>query len=482
MMDSKIVLGGSMFLSKKNILILRLMAVLAFLTPVVSPASTVDLETENPYLEITQKILHKGLTEEGAFALVEKITNAGPRLTGSPQAAAAVELMLQEMKDMGLDNVHLEPTRVQRWVRGSTEEGRLISALFGTLPLAICAIGGSIGTPAGGISGQVLEVQSFEELQELKEQAKGKIIFFNRAMDPTLLNTFTAYGRAADQRVSGATQAARFGALAVLVRSLTTRIDDYPHTGLMRYNPAGDQIPAACISTKGANLLSGLLKKDPSLQVSIRLSCRNLAPVISHNVIGQITGTEKPEEIILIGGHLDSWDLSPGAHDDAAGCAHSLEALRLFKDLRLVPKRTVRAVMFMDEEFGGTGGRDYAAAPNRKGEVHLAAIESDRGGFLPLGIGIGGDEKTFENLKKWEYLFQSFGMFWLRRGGGGVDIAPLAESGTVLMSLIPDSQRYFDVHHSEKDVLSAVNPRELELGAVAMAVISYVLAQEGISQ
>lgn len=251
---------------------------------------------------------------------------------------------------------------------------------------------------------------------------------------------------------------------------------------MLRYDPGVPRIPAACISTKGAELLSTALKKDPSLLVNFKTECRNLASVTSHNVIGQITGSEHPNEILLVGGHLDSWDLGTGAHDDGAGCVQAIEALRLIKESGLRPRRTIRAVMFMNEEFGGTGGRDYAAAKDREGEVHVAAIESDRGGFLPLGFGISGDPNTIKHLQKWEDLLRSIGLQWIRRGGGGVDIAPLAAQGTVLIGLVPDSQRYFDVHHSEKDVLETVNPRELELGAIAMAVFAYILAQEGLTE
>ncbi len=438
-------------------------------------------QTEKPpYLEVAEKILKKGLREEYAFTILEKLTSRGPRLPASPQAAAAVELMRQEMEGLGFDRVKLEPTIVERWVRGAKEEAKLVSSPFGSVPLAICAIGGSIATLETGISAQVLEVHSFEELQKIKDKAEGKIVFFNRSMDPTLLDTFSAYGKAADQRVKGAVEAAKAGAVAALVRSLSTRVDDFPHTGMMRYDSKVAKIPAACISTKGANLLSEILKKDPSLTVYMKLNCRNLSPVTSYNVIGQITGSEKPNEIILLGGHLDSWDLGTGAHDDGAGCAHALEALRLIKELGLKPKRTIRAVLFMNEEFGGTGGRDYANTDNRKGEVHLAAIESDRGGFLPLGFGVGADPQKVKRLQKWEYLFKPLGMYWMRRGGGGVDIAPLGKSGTITIGLIPESQRYFDVHHSARDVLETVNPRELELGAVAMAIFAYVMAQEGV--
>lgn len=433
-----------------------------------------------PYLGTVEKILKKGLKEEGAYAILEKLTSIGPRLPGSPQAAAAVKFMRQKMQDIGLDKVFLEPLTVNRWVRGVPEEARIISSVVGNKTLSVCALGGSIATPETGITAAVLEVKSFEELKELAEKAKGKIIFFNRPMDPTVLNTFLSYGRAADQRVRGAIEASKAGGVAVLVRSLTTRVDDFPHTGLMRYDPNIPKIPAASISTKSANLLSKILKIDSSLNIYLKLNCRNLSPVTSFNVTGEITGNKNPDEIILLGAHLDSWDLGTGAHDDGAGCAQVVEALRLLKELGLKPERTIRGVLFMNEEFGAIGGREYADAENRKGETHLAAIESDRGGFLPLGFSVGGNFHALKRLKEWEYLFTPIGMYWIRAGGGGADIAPLAKLGTITIGLVPDSQRYFDVHHSAKDVLDAVNPRELELGAVAMAVFAYVLAQEGI--
>jgi hypothetical protein len=250
---------------------------------------------------------------------------------------------------------------------------------------------------------------------------------------------------------------------------------------MMRYAPDVPPIPAACVSTRGAERLSQALKIDPETRVSLRFHCRNLEPVLSHNVIGQITGTDRPEEIILLGGHLDCWDLSHGAHDDGAGCAQSIAALQLLKQLGLKPRRTIRAVLFMNEEFGGSGGKDYAASEMRRDEKHVAALESDRGGFLPLYLGIGLEEREFlEFQKKWEPLFKSVGVQEIRRGGGGVDIAPLGSQGTVLCGLIPDSQRYFDVHHSAKDVIETVHPRELELGTVAMALFAYLIAQEGM--
>ncbi|OGD34875.1 MAG: hypothetical protein A2V45_03415 [Candidatus Aminicenantes bacterium RBG_19FT_COMBO_58_17] len=432
------------------------------------------------YQAFAEKIARLGLTENYAYSLLGKLTGVGPRLTGSPQAAAAVELMRQEMLDLGLDDVHLEPTVVGRWVRGDVEEGRLVSSLLGTIPLSICALGGSIATPEDGVQAGVLEVESFEELRSLGAKARGKIVFFNRPMDPTRIDTFQAYGEAAEQRVSGAVEAAKAGGVAALVRSLTFGESDFPHTGLMKYSPEAAQLPSAAISTRGANILSLSLKSDPALVVYLRTSCANLSPVTSYNVVGEIQGTEKPDEIILLGAHLDSWDLGEGAHDDGAGCAHVIEALRLLKLAGIRPKRTVRGVLFMDEEFGGTGGRDYARSERRKDERHLAAMESDRGGFLPVGFAVGGGEAVQRKVQKWHPLLQPLGIYWIGPGGGGVDISPLAESGTVLMGIVPDSQRYFDAHHGSQDVLASVHPRELELGAIATAILGFLLAQEGI--
>lgn len=420
--------------------------------------------------------------EEGAFELLRRITGVGPRLTGSPEATAAVDLARNMMAEMGLDAVHLESVTVNRWVRGEKEEAKIVdSASLGTIPLSVCALGGSVGTPGSGITAPVIEVKSLEEVDRLGTAVKGKIVFFNRPMDRGQTDPFAAYGGAADQRVDGAVSAARHGGVAVLVRSLTFRVDDFPHTGLMAYLDGVPRIPAAAISTSGAESLSALLKKEGAVSVYLKMGCRSLGPVQSANVVGEITGSEFPKEIILVGGHLDSWDLGTGAHDDGAGCAASLEALRLIKDLGLRPKRTIRAVFFIDEEFGGTGGRYYARAGERKGEKHLVAMESDRGGFLPVGIAAGGSRTgILRRLRAWRGLFEPLGVMRFGPGGGGVDIGPLIEQGTVPVAVVPNAQPYFDVHHSAHDVLSSVHPRELEFTAVILATLAYILAQEGI--
>jgi hypothetical protein len=269
------------------------------------------------------------------------------------------------------------------------------------------------------------------------------------------------------------------GGIGALVRSVTMQIDDVPHTGAMHYNDSLPKMPAAAVSTVGANLLDSLLAIDPQLTLTIKLSCQTLPDVESANVIGELTGTEKPEEVIVIGGHLDSWDKGQGAHDDGAGCAHSIEALRILKELGLKPKRTIRVVLFMNEEFGLNGGISYAHE-DRHGEKHIAAIETDGGGFIPRGFGVGADSLTFPKFSRWSYLLDPIDAGRITRGGGGADISELGKLGVTTIGLRVDGQRYFDYHHSGNDTIDKVQERELELGAIAIAIFSYAIAQEGI--
>ncbi len=433
------------------------------------------------YRAVVDKLRETGLSGERAFALLERITSVGPRLTGSPQAAAAVDLARGLMEELRLARVHTEPVEVGHWTRGHPARASVdATPSRAGIPLAVCALGGSVGTPDRGITALVVEVRSLAEAASLGAAAKGKIVFFNRPMDRRTADPFAAYGAAADQRVGGASAAARSGAAAVLVRSLTFREDRYPHTGMLRYDPDAPAVPAAAIATADADLLSALLKKEKSVSVSLRMDCRNEGKVLSANVVAEITGSELPSEIVLIGGHLDSWDLSVGAHDDAAGCAAALEALALLRDLGLRPRRTIRAVLFMDEEFGGTGGRAYATAPERQGERHLAAAESDRGGFVPIGLAAGRDVKALERISPYAELLKPFGVSFIIPGGGGVDVAPLIAGGAVPASVLVNAQTYFDVHHSALDTVASVEPRELELQAVILAALAYILAQEGL--
>ena len=426
-----------------------------------------------------QKIISEALGSNKSMEnLTDLCTKVGNRISGSPQAAKAVEWAKQKMEEYGFENVHTEPVMVPHWVRGQVEEGYLLLPSGTKEPLKITTLGGSIGTPAGGITAEVIEVKSFDELSKLGDKAKGKIVFFNRPMDRTLLNTFAAYSGAVDQRGGGAIMAARAGGVAALVRSMTTRIDDFPHTGGMGYVDSVKKVPGVAISTLGAEKLSKLLATGAKVRIQLKLSAQTLPDVESANVVGELRGTEKPNEVIVMGGHLDSWDIGQGAHDDGAGCIQSIEALRILKKLGLRPKRTIRAVMFMNEENGLRGGIAYAAK-DRPGEKHIAALESDEGGFRPHGFGIG-DTAAYKRMSPWAPLLSATGADHIELGGGAADISPLAQKGVPLIGLSVDTDRYFDSHHSNNDVLGAVNERELAFGAAAMAILTYVLAQEGM--
>jgi hypothetical protein len=431
---------------------------------------------DNQELQI-REILREALSDRTAYENLRVLclTTAG-RVTGSEKAQEAVELTFRMMAALGFDTVYKQPVAVPHWIRGDKEKAWLTSKRSGKVPLPVAALGMSVGTGSGGIKGHVVEVRGLDELPKLgKEQLKGKIVFFNRPMDPTLVNTFAAYGGAGDQRTLGASAAAEYGASGVIVRSLTTALDDYPHTGVLRYRDGVPEIPAVAVSTLGAELLSKSLKDDPDLVLFFRTDCETLPEVMSANVIGEIRGSLYPEQIITIGGHLDAWDLGEGAHDDGAGCIQAMEVLRIMKKLGFRPKRTIRAVMFMDEEIAQRGGAEYARQAELKKEQHWFALESDKGGLLPLGIGISASPERLAKMKELEKYFVPFGNFRISEGGGGVDIGPLKKFGTPLSTLNPDPQRYFDYHHSANDTFEQVNIRELQLGSAAITALVYLV-------
>ncbi len=428
-----------------------------------------------------RQIYDEALLRGQAYTQLEYLCKkVGARLSGSPQAAAAVEFTRYIMDTMKLDKVYLQPVMVPHWVRGAKEVGKIInSKQIGEQEVRVVALGNSVGTGKGGITAKVVEVRNFEELKALgKAKVNGKIVFFNRPMDATKFNTFEAYGAASDQRGAGPSEAAKLGAVGVVVRSLASNIDDFPHTGSTRYQFVR-QIPAVAISTKGAELLSGLLKNDTTLLFHFETNCQMLPDVLSYNVIGEIKGSEKPEEIIVVGGHLDSWDLAEGAHDDGTGCMQAIEVLRIFKALNIKPKRTIRAVMFMNEENGLRGGLEYAKVALEQREKHIAAIESDRGGFTPREFSTEAPAEILQKMQTWVPLLEPYGITAVKKGGGGADISPLRNQNTVLIGYVPDSQRYFDLHHTEQDTFDKVNPRELALGAGAMAALVYLISEYG---
>jgi carboxypeptidase Q len=422
--------------------------------------------------------LKEGHTYENLRTLCKEIGN---RLSGSPGAAAAVEWTKQVMESYGFDTVYLQPVMVPHWERGGKDIARIIdSKTQGTVDLSALALGNTQGTGPSGLLGQVIEVKGLAELQALGNQVKGKIVFFNGPMDPSKIDAFEAYSGAVGQRSSGAAAAAKWGALAILVRSMSNRVDDFPHTGNQRYDPEYAAIPALAISTQDANLLSKLLAQQPDLSVYLESHGEMKAEKLSYNVIGELRGSEHPEEIIAVGGHLDSWDVGEGAHDDGAGCMQAIEVLRLYKHLGWKPKRTLRAVMWMNEENGLRGGQEYARVAKENGEKHIAAIESDSGGFLPIGFSSTGTDAQRSKLSSWAELLRPYQLWNLQKPGGGADIGPLRDQGTFLIGLLPDSQKYFIYHHTEADVFEAVDQRELELGAAAMAALVYLIDREGM--
>lgn len=443
-------------------------------------------QTGNNQTAFFIKSLHeKALTEGKAYHWLHDLCKqVGPRLAGSPGAAAAVALTQQIMDTLGFDTVYLQACTEPRWVRGLEASAQIVgSHQLGDVPLYVTTLGNSIATGPAGITAPIVEVKSLEELEELgHSQIAGKIVFFNRPMDPTQLNTFAAYGGAVDQRVYGASRAAQYGARGVIIRSMTVNIDDIPHSGTMTYEEGAPQIPAIAVATRQAELLSQLLQ-DEEIVVHFKSHGRILAPVTGYNVIGEIRGSEFPDEIILVGGHLDSWDIGEGAHDDGTGCVQAMQVLPLLQKLAYRPKRTLRCVLFANEENGLAGAKAYWEASFAAKEFHLLAIESDRGGFTPRGFSAQADESVFEQYYKrlhtWLPLLEPYGLSFTT-GGSGADISGLKAQKGLLLGLVPDSQRYFDYHHTATDLFEAVNKRELELGAAAMTSLVYLIDNYGL--
>jgi carboxypeptidase Q len=415
------------------------------------------------------------LTTSPAYEQLRELTTKYPgRLAGSKSLEGAVLWGEAILKQTGADRTELQPAMVPHWERGAKESVRL-----GNQPLAAAALGGSVATPPEGITAPVVELQTLEALKTT--DVKGKIVFFNRPMPPANINPGKSYGEAGDQRRAGPSEAAKYGAVGVLVRSLTHAQDDFPHTGSTSYAPGGVRIPAAALSTIASDRLSAALKADPALKVEMKINSRWLDDALSHNVIGEIKGSETPEKIIVVGGHLDSWDIAPGAHDDGTGIVQSIEVLRLFKAIGYQPRCTIRAVLFTNEENGTRGAAAYSTAAKEKKEIHVLALESDGGGFQPRGFNIGnpaGDAHL--KAARWLKLFEPYGISYFQVGRGGADVGPLLAHGATVAGIQSDTQRYFDIHHTTADSIDKVNKRELELGAAAMASLVYLVDQHGL--
>lgn len=452
----------------------RIIAAILFIT--VNSNAQTDSAT---FRKIADEVLINGKAYDDLHELCKTI---GARLSGSPEAEKAVKWGVAALKKAGADTVYLQKCMVPHWVRGKKETAAILLPGSKTeTPLSICALGGSVGTPEKGLEAEVVEVKNFEELEKLgKDKIQGKIVFYNYPFDQRFVFTFGGYGDAVRYRGRGPSEAAKYGAIASLCRSVGTLQDDNPHTGATRYKEGIEKIPAGAISNKGAETLSNALKTTPHLKLHIRMNCETLPDVESYNVVAELRGTEHKEEIITVGGHLDSWDLAEGAHDDGTGCAQAIEVIRTLKALHLQTKRTVRAVLFMNEENGLRGGAKYAELAKQNNEKHIAALESDAGGFSPRGFSLDVTPEQKAKIVAYKPLFYRYGVYDFDRNGGGADVDGLKELGAAVMELSPDSQRYFDVHHAATDVFENVNKRELELGASVMTMMIYVLSQYGL--
>ena len=434
--------------------------------------------------ETIKSIYNNSLSNGKSYEWLDHLSNKiGGRLSGSLNAERAVYWTKSELEKIGLDKVWLQPVMVPKWVRGNPEFAYIETAPGRTTSVNICALGGSIATPASGLKAEVIEVKNFEELEKIgRKNIEGKIVFYNRPMDETLIDTFKAYGGCVNQRYEGAVHAIEYGAVGVIVRSMNLAIDDLPHTGSMTYEdiPVKNRIPSAAISTSDAEILSSMLKMDKNIKFYFKQNCKQMDDVLSYNVIGEITGTEFPNEYILVGGHLDSWDLGDGSHDDGAGCVQSMDVIRLLRLSGVKPKRSIRVVLFMNEENGLRGARKYAEESFAKGENHIFALESDAGGFTPRGFYFDTDKNNFDQILSWKSLFKPYLIHFFELGGSGADVGPLKTPTNVLSGLKPDSQRYFDHHHSSSDTFDAVNKRELELGAATMTALVYLIDKYGL--
>jgi Peptidase family M28 len=412
-------------------------------------------------------LLHSTCYDELNY-LCKKI---GHRVAGSTSAQSAIDWGRQRLKSLGADTSYLMSVEVPKWSRGESEYGILYDKNGNQKTIPIAALGGSV---ASTLQGKILMVNSVQELEKMdNDVVKGKIVFINKPLDAALINTGAAYGNGGETRWRGPKLAESKGAIGCLTRSLTLADDQFPHTGAMD----ATQIPSAALSAFHSKWLSDELKINPELTFQYHLECSNGGRIQQANVIGEIKGNLYPNEIITIGGHLDSWDIGEGAHDDGTGCVQSMEVLRTLRALGYQPKRTIRVVLFINEEFGNDGGITYAKKSVENGDRHLAAIESDGGGFSPRGFSTQCPDSRYQQWMTWLPLFEPYNLHSFKRGWSGVDIGPLKNDEVALFALNVDNQRYFDYHHTANDIFENVNKRELQLGAASMAGLVYLIDQ-----
>jgi len=437
-------------------------------------AAGIDPSTGAPPPEpSSERLLGHAFVDSRAYdRLAHLVDRFGPRLSGFPNLDAAIAWAAEEMRGDGLDRVWTEKVSVPHWVRGE-ERGEIVAPA--RHPLALTALGGSIPTPAAGTMAEVVEATSFADLKALGDRVRGRIVLFNR---PIVRNGEgeQGYGNASALRSKGASEAAKLGAVAMLVRSLGTASFRLPHTGAMHYEDGVAQIPAAAVAAEDADLIHRLLAAGEPVTVRLVLGCQTLPDADSANVLAEVRGRDRPDEIVLIGAHLDSWDLGTGAIDDGAGVAIVMETMRLLKAQGASPRRTVRAVLFTNEENGLRGGKAYAAARPDEIARHVAAIESDSGAAHPLGFSVSAGPGGEELVRQIASALAGIGADRVKADGGGADISPLKQAGVPVLSLNQDWTFYFDYHHTAADTLDKVDPQALALNVGALLVMTYRLA------
>ncbi len=426
------------------------------------------------FRKLSDEIMLHGTCYDNLRVLCKSV---GHRLSGTKAAENAVKWGERAMRAAGADRVYLQPCDVPYWYRGKESLELKIDGQYKKVDAL--SLGNSDGTNGKILEAPVVVVHNYEEFKALPDYAvRGKIVFFNYRFRQDFVFTFNGYGDAVKYRVNSPNIAAEKGVAAVIIRSMSTGEDDYPHTGSMHYKDSTRHIPEMAIGNKTADMLEEACKKGP-VMAKMNSECKMMQKMVrSYNVIGEIKGSYSPERIITVGGHLDSWDVGEGAHDDGAGCVQSIEVIRAYKALGIRPKCTIRAVLFMNEENGLKGGQAYADSAVANNENHIIAIETDAGGFAPRGIGLDIAADKRENILKYKHLFLPYGVYDFSLDHGGADISPLHEKKKVPMaSLIPDSQRYFDVHHTNNDVFETVNHRELKLGAAVLSQFIWLVSQ-----
>ena len=469
---------------------LRILTILAALsaytsmgqeTPRSRPVATVNssMTTDSiQFRKISDEIMLHGTCYDNLRVLCKTVGN---RISGSPAAAKAVTWGEKAMKESGADKVWLQACDVPYWYRG--KESLYLKLNGEYKKVDVVSLGNSKGTGGKTLEAPIVMVHNFDEFNALPESAvKGKIVFFDYLFRQDFIFTFQGYGDAVRYRGQSPILGEKKGAVAVIIRSMSTGKDDFPHTGGTRpYTDSLKTVPSMALGNTTADLLEQACMKG-TVTAKMTSECHMMPdPVRSYNVIGEITGSEHPEKIITVGGHLDSWDVGEGANDDGAGCVQSIEVIRAFKALGIRPKCTIRAVLFMNEENGQKGGQAYADSAIAKHEQHVIAIETDAGGFSPRGIGTVMSNTEKAKIMSYKDLFLPYGVYDFTREEGGSDIEPIHDKLKVpLAGLVPDSQRYFDLHHTNNDVFENVNHRELKLGAVVLTQFIWLVSDRGL--